>query len=224
MKLKCLFSLLLLLSAFVTLTAAQSPNTATMIVVVTDQTGAVVTNARVTVLNTATGASREAVSGTDGRAVFVALSLTGTYKVTVAREGFGTEERSDLTLRSGETATLKVTLLAGSQAAEVTVFGTTQGVRSDAQIGLPLQGTQINETPIIGRKVSQLPLLNSAFRQGKGTGDLFVNQVYFITGVGSRRATTFTLDGASNDEGWGRQTAIATIPISAIQEMSILTN
>src|SRR5262245_16855689 len=121
MKIKYPLSLLLLLSAFATFTAAQSPNTATMIVIVTDQTGAVVTDARVTVLNTATGDSREAISGSDGRATFAALSLTGTYKVTVARKGFGTEERQDLTLRSGETAMLKVTLLAGSQTAEVTV-------------------------------------------------------------------------------------------------------
>jgi hypothetical protein len=69
-----------------------------------------------------------------------------------------------------------------------------------------------------------LPLLNSAFRQGKGTGDLFVNQVYFITGAGSRRTTTVTLDGANNDEGWGRQTSVATIPIGAIQEMAVITN
>jgi hypothetical protein len=217
-------SLLLLLSAFVTFTAAQSPNTATMIVIVTDQNGAVVTDARVTVLNTATGASREAVSGSDGRANFAALSLTGTYKVTVAREGFGTEERQDLSWRSGETAILQVTLLAGSQAAEVTVFGTAEGVRSDPQIGLPVPSTRIDETPILGRKVSALPLLNSAFRQGKGTGDLFVNQVYFITGAGSRRTTTVTLDGANNDEGWGRQTAIATIPLGAIQEMAVISN
>ena len=215
---------LLLLSAFATFTAAQSPNTATMLVVVTDQTGAVVTDAHVTVLNTATGDSHEAVTGSDGRATFAALSLTGTYKVTVVREGFGTEERQDLSLRSGETATLKVTLLAGSQKAEVTVYGTAEGVRADPQIGLPLPSNQLQQLPILGRKVSSLPLLNSAFRQGKGTGDLFVNQVYFITGAGSRRATTVTLDGANNDEGWGRQTAIATIPLGAIQEMAVISN
>src|SRR5215475_13703916 len=33
----------------------------------------------------------------------------------------------------------------------------------------------------------------------------------------SRRTTTVTLDGANNDEGWGRQTAIATVPLGAIQ-------
>jgi hypothetical protein len=217
--------LLLALFAFsATPVAAQSPNTATMVVVVVDQTGAVVPDAKVSVVNAATGAVREAVSGSDGNATIPALSLTGTYTVSVSGEGFGNEELKDVTLRSGETATLKVTLSAGSQHAEVTVFGTAEGVRSNPQIGLPLNSPQIDETPILGRKATTLPLLNSAFRQGKGTGDLFVNATYFITGVGSRRATTFTLDGANNDEGWGRQTAIATVPIGAIQEITILSN
>src|SRR5262249_42902483 len=73
-------------------------------------------------------------------------------------------------------------------------------------------------------KISTLPLFNSAFRQGKGTGDLFVNATYFITAGGSRRTTTFMLDGASIDEGWGRQTAITTVPLGAVQETTILTN
>jgi hypothetical protein len=220
--LPCLLTTLL---TFIVVPAlAQSPNTATMIVMVADQTGAVVKDAKVSVQNTATGASRDATSGSDGAATFPGLSLTGTYKVTVSREGFGNEERTGLTLRSGETATIKVTLLAGSQNAEVTIYGTAEGVRADPLIGLPLRTDQINETPIVGRKTTALPLLNSAFRQGKGTGDLFVNQIYFITGAGSRRATTVTLDGANNDEGWGRQTAVATIPIGAIQEISILSN
>src|SRR5215212_177233 len=109
MKSKLLLTLPLILSALIT-AAAQSPNTATMIVVVNDQTGAVIRDARVSVVNTATGASRQAVSGDNGAATFAALSLTGTYKVTVSRQGFGNEEREGLTLRSGETATLKVTL------------------------------------------------------------------------------------------------------------------
>ena len=222
-NLVCLL-LLLTLSAFAFPALAQSPNTASMIVIVADQAGAVVKDANVSVVNTATGATREAISGTDGAATFSGLSLTGTYKVTVSREGFGNEERSGLTLRSGETATIKVTLLAGSQTAEVTVYGTAEGVRADPLIGLPLSAGEISETPILGRKTTTLPLLNSAFRQGKGTGDLFVNQIYFITGAGSRRATTVTLDGANNDEGWGRQTAVATIPIGAIQEIAILSN
>ncbi len=32
------------------------------------------------------------------------------------------------------------------------------------------------------------------------------------------------LDGASNDEAWGRQTMLATVPVGAVQEMSVLSN
>jgi hypothetical protein len=205
-------------------TLAQSPNTASIVVVVVDQNDAVIRDAGISVINNETGAARDAVSGGDGTATITALSLTGTYIVRVSKQGFGSEERRDITLRAGETATVRVKLLVGAQEAEVTVFGTVEGVRASPQIGLPLDSPVINETPILGRKATTLPLLNSAFRQGKGTGDLFVNATYFITGVGSRRATTFTLDGANNDEGWGRQTSIATVPIGAIQEITVLSN
>ena len=32
------------------------------------------------------------------------------------------------------------------------------------------------------------------------------------------------LDGASNDEGWGRQTMQATVPLGAVQEMTVLSS
>jgi hypothetical protein len=204
--------------------AAQSPNTATLIVTAVDQNGAVVKGANVSVVNTATAATREAITGEDGTATIAALSVTGEYKVSVAMTGFTADDVTGLTLRASDTATVKVKLVAAGGKSEVTVYGTTEGVRSNPQIGLPLASERIDETPILGRKASTLPLLNSAFRQGKGTGDLFVNSTYFITGVGSRRATTFTLDGANNDEGWGRQTSIATVPIGSIQEINVMTN
>ncbi len=215
-------SLSLILS--VSLATAQSPNTGAMIVNVVDQSGAIVKDVKVAVTNTATGAQREALSGNDGNATIQALSLTGTYTVNVSKDGFATEELKDITLRSGETAALNVKLLVGNAKSDVTVYGTVEGVRADPQIGRRLDSAQIDETPLLGRKASTLPLLNSAFRQAKGTGDLFVNQTYFVTGAGSRRTTTSTLDGASNDEAWGRQTPIVAVPLGAIQEMTVLTN
>jgi hypothetical protein len=203
---------------------AQSPNTATMIVSVIDPAGGVVRDAKVSVSNAATGAVRETASGSDGRVTIPALALTGTYTILVSRAGFGDETLKDITLRGGETATLTVKLLVGSEKSAVTVYGTTGGVRADVQIGSRLDSAQVDLTPVLGRKVTSLPLLNAAFRQAKGTGDLFVNATYFVTGVGGRRQTTVMLDGANNDEGWGRQTAIATVPLGAVQEITILSN
>jgi len=202
----------------------QSPNNAGIVVIVVDQSGLIVKDAKVTVVNNQTGAAREGNSGADGSASFPGLSLTGTYTVSVTKQGFGDETRGDINLRSGEVATLRVRLLVGTEKAEVTVYGTNDGVRADAQIGVRLDSATIDETPILGRKVTTLPLLNSSFRQGKGTGDLFVNATYFITGSGSRRTTTYMLDGASNDEGWGRQTMLTTVPLGAVQEAAVLTN
>jgi hypothetical protein len=203
---------------------AQSPNTSSINVFVIDQNGAAVPGAKISVVNNATGAVREVVSGNDGNATIPALSLTGTYTVNVSKDGFGNDEQKDISLRSGEIAALKVQLSVGSQKNEVTIYGTTEGVRADSQIGKRLDNSTIDETPILGRKVTTLPLLNSAFRQAKGTGDLFVNATYFVTGVGGRRSTTVLLDGANNDEGWGRQTAIATLPLGAVQEVNVLSN
>ena len=78
--------LLIALLAFIAVPiAAQSPNTATIIVAVVDQAGAVVKDAKVLAVNTATGAVREVASGSDGTATIQALSLTGSYTVSVER-------------------------------------------------------------------------------------------------------------------------------------------
>jgi hypothetical protein len=205
---------------------AQSPNTSSIVVAVVDQTGARVPGADVLVANDRTGAARHVISGPDGTATVTALPLTGTYTVEVSLQGFTTATANHLDLRAGETATILTVLIVApiSDQQTVIVYGTAEGVRSDAQLGRTVDSDQIDETPILGRKVSAVPLLNSAFRSAKGTGDLFVNVNYFATGAGSRRTTTFTIDGVNNDEGWGRQTMMSTVPIGAVQEMTTLSN
>ena len=204
--------------------AAQSPNNATIVVLVTDQSGARVPGAQVSIVNGQIALSRDALTGADGSITFPALPLAGAYSVTVTKTGFQTDTIQNVALRAGETATVRARLTATGGTSEVTVYGTTEGVRTNPQTGERLDSRTIDETPILGRKVTTLPLFNSAFRQGKGTGDLFVNATYFVTGGGSRRTVTYVLDGASIDEGWGRQTAITTVPIGAVQEVSVLSN
>jgi hypothetical protein len=203
---------------------AQAPANAAMVVVVSDPSEAVVVGATVTIVDTNTGATRDTTSGADGSATIAALSVAGSYNVTVSKTGFAPKTITAISLRSGETATLRVQLQIGSESAVVTVYGTSQGVRADPQIGRTLESRQIDDTPILGRKVTSVPLLNSAFRPAKGTGDIYLNSTFVVTGAGGRRETTVTLDGASDDEGWGRQAPIITVPIGAVQEMAALTN
>ena len=131
---------------------AQSPNTSSLVVVVEDQQGALVPEASVSLTNPTTGVSREAVSGQGGAATLTALPLTGLYQVTVSKAGFADATVGDIALRAGETATIRVKLPVAGGKSEVTVYGTTEGVRSDPQLGVRLDSERIDETPLLGRK------------------------------------------------------------------------
>jgi len=202
---------------------AQSPNTAALVVAVQDQSGAVVPDARITATSAATGAAREGASGADGTATLVALPINGAYTIHVVKQGFTADDVSGVLLRAGETATVRMKLVASGGASEVTVYGTAAGVRNDPELGTRLDAERVEATPLLGRKISYLPLLNAAFRPAKGTGDLFMNSVYVVTGAGGRREADFIVDGASGDEPWGRQTMFSTIPVGAVQEMNIMS-
>ena len=215
-------ALLMTLSAVAVV--AQSPNTASLVVLVKDQSGAGVPSAAVSIANAATGMGREVTSGGDGAVTIPALPLRGQYQVTVTKSGFTDETVSGVVLRAGETAQILVKLVATGGKSEVTVYGTAEGVRSDPQLGVRLDSEQIDEIPLLGRKVTSLPLLSAAFRPAKGTGDLFVNATYFVTGAGGRRQPAVTIDGATNDEPWGRQTMFATVPVGAVQELNVMSN
>jgi hypothetical protein len=202
---------------------AQTPNTAALIVTVVDQSDSNVPGAKVSVVNRSSGSIREAVSGLDGTVTLAALAINGDYEVSVTKAGFAMAEVRSMALRAGETATVRVKLMVSGGTTEVTVYGTTQGVRDSPELGTRLDSRQIDDTPLLGRKLSALPLLNAAFRNGKGTGDLFMNSVYAVTGAGGRREADYIVDGATGDEPWGRQTMFSTIPVGAVQEMNVMS-
>jgi hypothetical protein len=201
---------------------AQSPNTAAVVVAVTDQTGAVVQDAQVMVANDA-GLTREVVTGSDGVVTIAALPLTGTYGVAVSKEGYSTEGATNIQLRAGETATVRVKLMPAGGTSEVAVYGTVDGVRTDPEIGTRLPAAQIAEIPLLGRKISSLTLMDAAFRPARGIGDVFLGSSFFVTGAGGRRQTDFVVDGATADEPWGRQAMFSTLPVGAVQEMNVMS-
>src|SRR5262245_17260912 len=201
---------------------AQSPHTAAVVVAVTDQTGAAVPGAQVSIANDA-GTARDGTTGNDGSVTIAALPVVGIYGVGVSKEGFSTEGITNVLLRAGETATVRVRLMPTGGTSEVTVYGTAQGVRADPEIGTRLASEQIDVIPLLGRRISALPLMDSAFRPANGTGDLFLSSGFFVTGAGGRRQADFVVDGATGDEPWGRQMMFSTLPRGAVQAMNILS-
>lgn len=216
-----LCAFLLIASALI----AQTTDTASIRGSVLDSNGAAVAGATITIENLATGGHRSVQSDLRGEYTFGALPITGSYRLRIAGSGFAEVTNGPFVLRAGETATFRTTLSAEAVTENVTVYGTTEGVRADSpELSTRLDQKAIQYIPVFGRKLTSLPLLNSAVRPARGTGDLFLNNTLFVINGGGRRQTTYSIDGSSGDDAWGRQTIFTNIPVSAIQEFDVLTN
>jgi Carboxypeptidase regulatory-like domain/TonB dependent receptor len=204
---------------------AQTAGTGTIRGQILDPNGAAIVGAQVTIANQVTGFRREARTDQAGYYNIAGVPLTGKYRLTVSGQGFALKELADIELRAGEAASINVTLAPGIEGSEVTVLGTTEGVKSDnAQLNVRLDGQKIEETPTFGRKTTYLALPDSAVRPARGTGDLFLNNFLFIINGGGRRQNSYEIDGSSGDDSWGRQTIFTNIPLSALQEFTVLSN
>lgn len=217
-----------LLTIFVSFTfsaAAQTVDTATIRGKIFDQNKAAIAGASVKVVNESTGLTRSATTDDGGDYTIANLPLTGKYKLTVSSGGFANGEKTNIELRANEAATIDVTLFPQAAQNIVTVTGTTESVQTDsARLGTRLDLEKINNTPVLGRKLTNLVQLNSAVRPARGTGDLFLNNFLFVVNGNGRRQTNFTLDGSTGNDDWGRQTIFTNLPFSTIQEFTVLTN
>jgi type 1 fimbria pilin len=213
------------LLVFTEAAGAQTPGTASVRGQVVDETGAAVTGADVRVESPSTGVSRAAQTDAAGRFTIAELPLAGAYTLRVHKNGFADQQNGPFGLRAGESAGFQVRLAPAAVSAEVRVSGTTEGVRADSpSLGTRFDTKAIENTPLLGRKLTNLPLLNSAVRSARGTGDLFLNNTLFVIDGGGRRQTTFTIDGSTGDDEWGRQTIFTNVPLAAVQEFTVLTN
>ena len=220
------FSLMsLVLTFFTVISFAQTVDTASIRGRILDQNRAVIVSANIVVTNESTGLVRNTVTDDNGNYTVANLPLTGKYKITVNGSGFSAEEKSDIQLRANEAASIDVTLFPQGSRNEVTVTGTTDSVQTDsAELATRLDLQKIDNTPIVGRKLTNLAQLNSATRPARGTGDLFLNNYLFVVNGNGRRQTNFTLDGSTGNDDWGRQSIFTNLPLATIQEFTIITN
>jgi Carboxypeptidase regulatory-like domain/TonB dependent receptor len=216
---------ILTISSFSFCLLAQTPDTATIQGQVTDQTHAAVPGAEVTLTNTVSGLKRSSQTDSAGEFVIGGLPIAGSYIVNAVKTGLASPQLDPITLKGGTTANINLQLdVAGGQM-KVTVTGVVGEVRTDGpQIGDRLDSRQMEETPLLSRRITYLPLLNAANRPAINQGDVFMNQNLFTTNGAGRRQTTFEVDGTTGNDGWGRQTIFSTIPLAGVQEMTILEN
>ena len=208
----------------------------TILGTVTDESGAVISGAKITVHNVNTGQDRSALTSADGSYSVPELPI-GTYTVTVSQSGFhasamsgvvvdvATERRVDVVLKPGEV----------SQTVEVSGEALPQVETTSAELGGTLTSGTIENLPVNGRDYTKLIYLNPGVA---GSPDQITDSPgsYGTFSMnGSRgRSNNYLLDGTDMNDGYRNDPAIneagvfgdpATIlPIDAVAELRVLSN
>jgi len=208
----------------------------TILGTVTDSSGAVVSGAKVTVKNVATGLERTTQTSGDGTYSVPELPL-GTYTVTITQSGFqtsvttgvvvdvATERRVDAALRTGQV----------QQQVEVSGEQLPQVETTSAVLGGILTTQTIQSLPVNGRDYTKLIYLNPGVAGSPDQISDSPGSFGTFSMNGSRgRANNFLLDGTDMNDGFRNDPAIneagvfgdpATIlPIDAVAELRVLSN
>ncbi len=204
---------------------AQTPDTAILHGHVTDQTRAPIAGVDIKVSNSLTGVARTARTDPDGDFTLAGLPVAPSYRITADKQGFAQSKSSDISLGGGTEASVNLVMSVAAGQTQITVTGVAGEVRTDApQLGDRIAGRQLEETPMLNRRITYLPLLDSANRPAINQGDVFMNQFMFTTNGAGRRQAWFEIDGNTGNDSWGRQTIFTNIPLAAVQEVTILEN
>jgi hypothetical protein len=205
--------------------SAQTPDTATIHGRVVDQSHAAIAGVEVTVTNSQTGLKRTQQSESTGDFSISGLPVSGAYTITAVKQGFATATQDKIQLSGGGSADVSLQLNIASGQSQVTVTGAVGEVRTDEpQLGVLLDTTQMDATPLPNNRITYLPLLNAANRPAINQGDVFMNEDLFTTNGAGRRQQWFEVDGSTGNDSWGRQTIFSNLPRASVDEMAVLTN
>jgi hypothetical protein len=156
---------------------AQSASTGALTGTVTDVTGAVLQNAKITVRNKGTGEKRTAVTDRDGLYRF-SLLPPGDYELTAEAVGFGPFVMPEVLVQIAEERSIAIRLAV-------------EGIKEDIVVEAPLlQTNNVALGSVIGRdKIETLPLVNRNYTQILG-----------LTGGTNTDVVDATLLGAGSQE------------------------
>ena len=184
---------------------------------VTDQSGASVPNAKVTVTNTETQVAASSETNGQGNYAFPFLP-NGSYTVSAEKAGFATERVTGITLRVGLTATINLTLKPGTIQQEVTI--TANAALLDEQSssqGNVVSAQQITQLPLSGRNpYSLLTLAPGVTPTGNsGTGPII---------SGGRSNTSGVLFDGQETRNTSTNDIVYTPPLETVAEFKVITN
>jgi len=223
-----LFSTLLLLIFFFAATAAnaQTANTGVVRGTITDKAGAVVPDASISLVNTATNETKTETSNGAGEYVIPNVA-PGVYNLKISKAGFAVVSfaniRVDVTKSYTYDATLQVS--SGSEVVEVSAQAQAELQTADAVVGNVVASNELMTLPTLGRDSRELLTLqpmSTPFESSNGGG--FGNAGGTIAGARSDQ-NVFNLDGIDITDnviaGGGNQVPIIPISVETIEEFRV---
>ena len=194
---------------------------------VTDQSGAAVTGAAVTITNKATGATRNVTTNSEGLYSFPSLG-PGIYELKVEQSGFKTVRLDNVKIEVQQTARLDVSLEVGQVDEMVTIDSSVALLNSEnTTLGTVIENKIVTELPLNGRQYLNLVALSpnvnvlapAAGQAGARQGGERAQQA--ISAGGQRIFFDYyTLDGVNNMD-VNFNTYVTLPSIDAIQEFKV---
>ena len=204
--------------------------TADVLGTVTDTTGAVVPQAKVTITNTGTHEQRMAMTDSSGNYDFSLLPV-GVYDVNVIETGFKAQTLTQINLQAGDRAREDVKLQTGAVDQTVTVEAETPLLQADsATVSSTVDAKSVQDLPLNGRNFVQLVQLVPGANEGPGNGltsggrpdDRRQTSGFSVNGQ-DNVLNDFTIDGIDDNE--RIIGAIGVRPdVEGINEITIQTN
>ena len=219
-------ALLALLALFTPGQARAQLATADVLGTVTDNTGAVIPNAKVTLLNTGTGIAATADTNSVGEYLFSHVQI-GTFKVTIEAKNFKKFSVADVILTAGQRARIDTALQIGSQVetVEVEASAAVQLQSDSSDINATIGTTAMAEMPTNGRNYYNLIALQAGTAAGSAGGGPNDNRqsMGFSANGQSAMYNNNMIDGMDNNErSFG---SVAVEPsIDALQEVQVETS
>ncbi len=194
---------------------------ATIVGRVTDDSGAVVPGAKITITNTGTNEIRSVIVGDNGEYSIPQLA-PGNYSLTAEYAGFNRVVRSGIVLETNQQARFDISLKVGALTEEVQVSASAPLVASEnAALGNVVDQKKIVELPLNGRDYLQLAFLQpNVFAPAQGS-NLGFRGGFNVAG-NSEIANQYILDGIDNNDETTNQPLHRPI-LDAVREFKVLT-
>jgi hypothetical protein len=194
---------------------------------VADPTGAVLSAAKVTLLNEATGISRDATTSDSGDYSFVEVA-PGTYTVQFELTGFKKNVQKGVIVDVNQVVTLNSTLqIGGSQETVEVTSEAPQVDTTSTQLGAVINDRSVNELPLNTRDTYQFLQLQPGVQSQLGSsGSLFAGSddpgSVSVNG-GRTRANNFSVNGGDANDQFVNTPTIEPTP-DAVEEFRVITN